>query len=214
MKTFELKGKIRENFGKRVVKSYRSDGLIPCIVYGGKGENLNFVVKQSDVRNLIYTPEVFIINLDLGEKKFKAILKEVQFHPVKEKILHIDFLHVFDDIPVVIDIPVRLKGLAAGVRAGGKLSLDSRRLKVRAFLADLPEELVINVEKLVLGKSIQVGDLKFEGLELLNSKNTLVCRVQQTRVSKGDESSLDDEETEEEGTESGAESDTPESTEE
>lgn len=187
MKTFELKGEIRDGFGKKAAKSYRSEGLIPCVVYGGHGnENLNFVIKQGAVRNLIYTPEVFLVNLDLGEKKMQAILKEVQFHPVKEQILHIDFLHVFEDKPVVIELPVRLKGLAAGVKAGGKLSLDLRKLRVRALAANLPEELVINVEKLELGKSIQVGDLSFEGLELLNAKNAVVCRVQLTRAARGD----------------------------
>ena len=187
MKTFELKGEIRDGFGKKAAKSYRSEGLIPCGVYGGHGnENLNFVIKQGAVRNLIYTPEVFLVNLDLGEKKMQAILKEVQFHPVKEQILHIDFLHVFEDKPVVIELPVRLKGLAAGVKAGGKLSLDLRKLRVRALAANLPEELVINVEKLALGKSIQVGDLSFEGLELLNAKNAVVCRVQLTRAARGD----------------------------
>lgn len=189
MKTFELKGEIREGFGRKAAKSYRSEGLIPCVVYGGHGvENLNFVVKQGDVRNLIYTPEVFLVNLDLGETKVKAILKEVQFHPVKELILHIDFLHVFDNVPVVMDIPVRLKGLAAGVKAGGKLSLDLRKLRVKALAENLPEELVISVEKLMLGKTIQVGDLKFDGLELLNAKNAVVCRVQLTRAARGEAS--------------------------
>jgi large subunit ribosomal protein L25 len=203
MKTFELKGEIRDGFGKKAAKSYRSEGLIPCVVYGGHGnENLNFVIKQGAVRNLIYTPEVFLVNLDLGEKKMQAILKEVQFHPVKEQILHIDFLHVFEDKPVVIEIPVRLKGLAAGVKAGGKLSLDLRKLRVRALAANLPEELVINVEKLALGKSIQVGDLSFEGLELLNAKNAVVCRVQLTRAARGDAAAaaaagVEDEESEE-----------------
>jgi large subunit ribosomal protein L25 len=203
MKTFELKGEIRDGFGKKAAKSYRSEGLIPCVVYGGHGnENLNFVIKQGAVRNLIYTPEVFLVNLDLGEKKMQAILKEVQFHPVKEQILHIDFLHVFEDKPVVIELPVRLKGLAAGVKAGGKLSLDLRKLRVRALAANLPEELVINVEKLELGKSIQVGDLSFEGLELLNAKNAVVCRVQLTRAARGDAAAaaaagVEDEESEE-----------------
>jgi large subunit ribosomal protein L25 len=203
MKTFELKGEIRDGFGKKAAKSYRSEGLIPCVVYGGHGnENLNFVIKQGAVRNLIYTPEVFLVNLDLGEKKMQAILKEVQFHPVKEQILHIDFLHVFEDKPVVIELPVRLKGLAAGVKAGGKLSLDLRKLRVRALAANLPEELVINVEKLALVKSIQVGDLSFEGLELLNAKNAVVCRVQLTRAARGDAAAaaaagVEDEESEE-----------------
>jgi large subunit ribosomal protein L25 len=187
MKTFELKGEIRDGFGKKAAKSFRRQGLIPCVVYGGHDEeNLNFVVNQGDVRNLIYTPEVFLVNLDLGGNKMQAILKDAQFHPVKDTVLHLDFLHVFDNVPVVIELPVRLSGLALGVKAGGKLSLDLRKLKVRALAANLPEELVVNVEKLRIGKSIQVGDLKFDGLELLNSKNAVVCRVQVTRATRSD----------------------------
>ncbi len=186
MKTFDLKGEVRDDFGKKAARAYRREGLIPCVVYGGnEGENLNFVVKSSDVRNLVYTPEVFLVNLDLGEKKLMGIVKEIQFHPVKDNILHIDFLHVFEDKPVVIQIPVRLEGLAAGVRAGGKLSLDIRKLKVKALPANLPEELVVNVENLELGKSIQVEDLAFDNLEILNAKNAVVCRVQLTRAARG-----------------------------
>ena len=186
MKTFALKGEIRDDFGKKAARAYRSESLIPCVVYGGHNEeNLNFVVKNGDVRNLIYTPEVFLVDLDLGNKKLQAVVKDVQFHPVKDTILHIDFLHVFEKVPVVIEIPVRLEGLAAGVRAGGKLSLDIRKLKVKALPAKLPEELVVNVEKLELGKSIQVGQLNFEGLEILNAKNAVVCRVQLTRAARG-----------------------------
>lgn len=188
MKTFELKGEVRDDFGKKAARSLRSEGLIPCVVYGGpsdENQNTNFTVKSSDVRNLLYTPEVFIVNLDLGEKKIKAILKDIQFHPVKDTVLHIDFLHVFENVPVVIEIPVRLEGLAAGVRAGGKLSLDMRKLKVKAKMDKLPEQLVVNVESLELGKSIQVGQLDFDGLEMLNAKNAVVCRVQLTRAARG-----------------------------
>ncbi len=186
MKTFELKGEVRNDFGKKASRSYRREGLIPCVVYGGHDEeNLNFVVKQGDVRNLIYTPEVFLVNLDLGKNKMMAMVKELQFHPVREDVLHIDFLHVFEDKPVVIEIPVRLKGLAAGVRSGGKLSLDTRKLRVKALPANLPENLEVDVTKLELGKSIQVGDLSFEGLEILNAKNAVVCRVQLTRAARG-----------------------------
>src|SRR5690554_2106569 len=186
MKTFELKGEVRNDFGKKASRTYRREGLIPCVVYGGHDEeNLNFVVKQGDERNLIYTPEVFLVNLDLGKNKMLAMVKELQFHPVREDVLHIDFLHVFEDKPVVIEIFVRLKGLAAGVRSGGKLSLDIRKLRVKALPANLPENLEVDVTKLELGKSIQVGDLSFEGLEILNAKNAVVCRVQLTRAARG-----------------------------
>ena len=144
------------------------------------------MVKNSDVRNLIYTPEVYLINLVLDGKTTMATLKEIQFHPVKDNILHIDFLHVFPNVPLVIKLPVRLEGLAAGVKSGGKLSLDLRKLKVKALAEKLPQELVVNVEDLELGKSIQVGELNFEGLELLTPKNAVVCRVQLTRAARGD----------------------------
>lgn len=188
MKTFELKGEVRDDFGKKAAQTYRSKGLIPCVVYGGKGEeNVNFLVKEGDVRNLIYTPEVYLVNLDLGKKKVRSVLQEIQFHPVKDTILHMDFLHVFDNLPVVIEIPVRLKGLAVGVKSGGKLSLDCRKLKVRALPDKLPELLEVDVTELQLGKSIQVGQLHYEGVELLHAKDTLVCRVLSTRAAKGDE---------------------------
>jgi large subunit ribosomal protein L25 len=125
------------------------------------------------------------VDLDLGKTKLQAVVKDVQFHPVKDTILHIDFLHVFEKVPVVIEIPVRLEGLAAGVKAGGKLSLDIRKLKIKALPAKLPEELVVNVENLELGKSIQVGQLNFDGLEILNAKNAVICRVQLTRAARG-----------------------------
>ncbi|HBK32992.1 MAG TPA: 50S ribosomal protein L25 [Porphyromonadaceae bacterium] len=186
MKTFELKGEIRQDFGKKAASTFRKQGLIPCVVYGGhEGENVNFVVETRNVRDLIYTPEVFLVNLNLGDKTIHAIVKDIQFHPVKDTILHMDFLHIFDNAPIVIDIPVRLVGLAAGVKAGGKLSLDIRKLKVKALPAKLPQELQINVEKLELGKTIQVGDLHYEGLELLNAKNAVICRVQLTRAARG-----------------------------
>ena len=195
MKTFELKGEIRENFGKSAAKSIRRQGLVPCVIYGGNDEeNINFVVKQGDVRNLLYTPEVFLVNLELGDKKMNAILKESQFHPVKDTVMHLDFLHVFDDVPVVIELPVRLEGLAAGVKAGGKLSLDLRKLRVRALASNLPEVLVVNVAKLKIGSSIQVGELNFDGLEILTSKNAVVCRVQVVRAMKID---IDEDEAEE-----------------
>lgn len=186
MKTFELTGEVRENFGKKASVGYRAEGLIPCVIYGGNNEeNINFTVKSSDIHRLIYTPEVYLVNLTLGTKKMMAILKEIQFHPVKDNVLHIDFLHVFEDVPVVINLPVRLTGLAEGVKAGGKLSLDMRYLKVRAMADKLPENLVVDVSHLQLGKSIQVGELNFENLEILTAKNAVVCRVQLTRAARG-----------------------------
>lgn len=186
MKTFELKGEVRENIGKKASKSFRKEDKIPAVIYGGEqAEAIHFTVTNSDVRKLIYTPEIFLVDLTVGKDNYKAIVKDIQVHPVTDAILHLDFLHVFENKPVVIDVPVILDGLAEGVKAGGKLSLDLRKLKVKALYKNIPEKVHIDVANLALGKSIQVGELHFEGLELLNAKNAVVCRVQLTRAARG-----------------------------
>ncbi|MEN9919804.1 MAG: hypothetical protein RL662_2240 [Bacteroidota bacterium] len=187
MKSFELTGSLRTDLGKKATKAYRKEEIIPAVIYGGENskEPIHFSVKASDVRKLIYTPEIFLVNLSLEGKEYKAILKDIQFHAVTDLVLHLDFLHVFEKTPIVIDVPVVLDGLAEGVKAGGKLSLDIRKLKVKALYTNVPEKVHINIESLALGKSIQVGELNFDGLELLNSKNAVVCRVQLTRAARG-----------------------------
>lgn len=186
MKTFELKGEARELIGKKAANALRKEDKIPAIIYGvDNKEAIHFAVKNSDVRKLIYTPEIFLVDLTIGSDKFKAILKDIQFHPVTDAILHLDFYQVSEARPIVIDVPVVLDGLAEGVKAGGKLSLDLRKIKVKALYKDVPEKVHINVSNLALGKSIQVGELSFDGLELLNAKNAVVCRVQLTRAARG-----------------------------
>lgn len=186
MKSFELSGSLRTDLGKKATKAFRKDGNIPAVIYGGESkEAIAFSVSNSDVRKLIYTPEIFLVKLSLDGKSYNAILKDIQFHPVSDAILHLDFLQVFEDKPIVIEVPVVLDGLAEGVKAGGKLSLDSRKLKVKALYNAVPEKLHVNISHLALGKSIQVGELNFDGLELLNAKNAVVCRVQLTRAARG-----------------------------
>ncbi|MFT4222205.1 50S ribosomal protein L25/general stress protein Ctc [Dysgonomonas sp.] len=186
MKTFELKGEAREAIGKKATRVFRKEDKIPAVIYGGESaEAIHFTVTNGDVRKLVYTPEIFLVDLTIGKENYKAILKDIQFHPVTDAILHLDFLHVFEDKPIVIDVPVVLDGLAEGVRAGGKLSLDLRKLKVKALYNKVPEKVHVDVTSLALGKSVQVGELHFEGLELLNAKNAVVCRVQLTRAARG-----------------------------
>lgn len=187
MKTFELKGSLRSDLGKKATKAARREGVIPAVIYGGENSTdaVHFGVNTSDVRKLIYTPEIFLVDLNIDGKEYKAILKDAQYHPVSDQILHLDFLHIFEDKPIVIEVPVVLDGLAEGVKAGGKLSLDMRKLRVKALYKSVPEKLHINIEHLSLGKSIQVGELSFDGLELLNAKNAVVCRVQLTRAARG-----------------------------
>ncbi|WP_165021325.1 MULTISPECIES: 50S ribosomal protein L25/general stress protein Ctc [unclassified Dysgonomonas] len=186
MKTFELTGSLRNDLGKKATKAFRKEDKIPAIIYGGEdAKAIHFSVTNSDVRKLIYTPEIFLIDLNLDGTSYKAILKDVQIHPVTDAILHLDFLHIFDNKPVTIEVPVVLDGLAEGVRAGGKLSLDLRKLKVKALYKDIPEKLHVDVTPLALGKSVQVGELSFDNLELLNASNAVVCRVQLTRAARG-----------------------------
>jgi len=184
MKTFQLKGSKREQVGKKATKADREESLVPCVLYGGE-EVIHFTVSKDGVRKLVYTPEVQIVELTIGKKPLKAILKEMQFHPVSDELLHIDFLQIFDEKPVTIEIPVVVEGLAEGVKSGGKLSLEMRKLRVKGLYKNLPERLVINVESLELGKTIQVGELNFDNLELLNAKDNVVVAVKLTRAARG-----------------------------
>ncbi len=137
------------------------------------------------MRKLIYTPDIFAIELDINGEKRNAVLREVQFHPVKDTILHIDLLEVNDKKPVMVEVPVKLEGHAEGVKAGGKLTLSMKKIKVKAPYTAIPERVVINIDHLGLGKTLQIGDLHFEGLELMNAKNAVVCAVQLTRAARG-----------------------------
>lgn len=145
----------------------------------------DIAVKEEDVRKLIYTPDIFEIDMTLNGENRKAVMKDLQFQPVKDTVLHIDFLEVGPEKPIIMEVPVKIEGHAEGVKAGGKLQLSMRKLKVKAIYDQIPERLVINVDNLGLGKSIQVGDLHFEGLELMNAKNAVVCAVQLTRAARG-----------------------------
>lgn len=184
MKTFQLEAASRADLGKKATKALRKEGIIPAVVYGGS-ETRHIVVTQDAVRNLIYTPEIFDIDLTVAGKQSKAVLKDIQFHPVTDEILHLDFLEVTKEKPIVMEVPVVLEGHAAGVRAGGKLVLEMRKLRVKAPYDQIPERLTINVEELQLGKTIQVGALYFEGLQLMNAKNAVVCAVKLTRAARG-----------------------------
>ena len=140
---------------------------------------------MEDVRKLVYTPDIFEVEMTINGEKKMVVMKDLQFQPVKDTILHIDFLEVYPDKPIVMEVPVKIEGHAEGVKAGGKLTMNMRKLKVKACYTEIPERLVINVDNLGLGKSMQVGELHFEGLELMNAKNAVVCAVQLTRAARG-----------------------------
>jgi large subunit ribosomal protein L25 len=184
MKTFELKGTVRAELGKKATKANRAGDNVPCVLYG-MGENVHFTATASDLRKLLYTPEVYVVNLDVDGKKCKALMKALQFHPVSDKVLHIDFLEVSENKPVIVEIPVKLQGLAEGVKAGGKLALQMRKLKVKGLYTDFPEAITLDVANLGLGKTIQVGAVTVDKLEILNAKNAVVAQVKLTRAARG-----------------------------
>ncbi len=189
MKTFQLEGKSREIAArpadqKRALKAMRKNSEVPAVLYGGENV-IHFTVTNSAVRNLVYTPDIYAVELTIDGVKRMAVMKELQFHPVSDALLHMDFLEVFPEKPIVMEVPVVLEGHAEGVKAGGKLQLQMRKLKVKAVYSEIPERLVINVDHLGLGKTMQVGDIHFEGLEIMNAKNAVVCAVQLTRAARG-----------------------------
>jgi ribosomal protein L25, Ctc-form len=184
MKSIEISASLRNDFGKKGSKAIRKTDSVPCVLYG-QGENVHFTVTNDSLRNLVYSPDIYLVNLDIEGKKVKAIMKDIQFHPVKDNILHIDFYQIDEVKPIVMEVPVALEGLAEGVKAGGKLTLQLRKLKVKALFNNIPEKLVVNVSSLGLGKTIQVGQLSFENLELLSAKEAVVCAVKLTRVARG-----------------------------
>lgn len=189
MKEINISGKKRTETGKKASKLMRKEGLIPCNLYGEKkGENglpeaLAFSVPMVELRKLVYTPHIYVVNLNIDGEEHKAVMKELQFHPVSDALLHIDFYEIHEDKPITIGIPVKLNGLAQGVRDGGRLSLIVRKVDVTAKYTDIPETLDIDVTNLTIGKSIKVGELHFEGLEMATSKEVVVCTIKATRKS-------------------------------
>ncbi|MBQ8128389.1 MAG: 50S ribosomal protein L25/general stress protein Ctc [Prevotella sp.] len=190
MKEINVSGQKRETTGKKASKLMRKEGLVPCNLYGEKkGENglpeaLSFAVSAADLRKVVYTPHVYVVNLNIDGAEHKAIIKELQFHPTTDALLHADFFEVNDTKAITIGIPVKLNGLAQGVRDGGKLNLSIRKIDVKAPYKQIPEILDIDVTNLGLGKAIKVGDLHYEGLELATPAQVVVCSVKETRASR------------------------------
>jgi large subunit ribosomal protein L25 len=181
MKTIEIKGSFRKELGKKSSKQTRKEGNVPCVIYGKEG-NIHFHAHENSFKKLVYTHEAHLVRLSLDGQEFKAALKDIQFHPVSDKILHADFIQVFDDKPVTVTIPVTAIGDSVGVKAGGKLMIKRRNLKVRGLAKDLPEDLHVDVTDLKIHHSIKVGDLAFDKIELLDPKITTVLTVATSRV--------------------------------
>ncbi len=182
MKHFVLKGQVREVGNKAVIKEYRKQGLVPCNIYGSGVENILFTVTEKDLKGLTDTPASYIVDLELSNgQKYNAVIHELQYHPVKDNCLHADFLAVNEEKPISIMVPITITGHAVGVRAGGKFYKLVRELKVSALMKDLPDELVINIDKLQIGKRIVAGDLKYEKVNVVSPKGTIICTVKSSR---------------------------------
>jgi len=182
MKIFELSGTRRTNLTKAAVKSLRKNGQVPCVLYGNKIQNSHFCVANHDIKNLIYTPNSYVVDLTVDGIKHLAILHDLQFHPVTDEVLHIDFLAADESQPVTMHIPVVIEGVSEGVKAGGKLIINARKLSVKGLIKDLPDTLPINITDLKLGKAILAGDLSYPHIQIVSPKETIICAVKMTRA--------------------------------
>jgi|ERR1035437_190037 large subunit ribosomal protein L25 len=183
MKTIEIKGSFRKELGKKSSKEIRKTGNVPCVIYG-KEKNIHFYAHENSFKNLVYTPEAHLVKLSIEDKEYKAVLKDMQFHPVKDNILHADFIEIFDNKPVVINIPIKVSGDSVGVIAGGKLSIKRRSLKVKGLAKDLPEALPIDITNLKIHEGVKVGELSFDKVELLDPKKSMVLTIATSRVAQ------------------------------
>ena len=185
MKHIELKGQIREAGNKAAVKAVRRAGQVPCNIYGLGIENVLFTVDAQDLKTITHTPNSYIVDLELNNgKKMYAVLHEVQYHPVTDEALHVDFLAVSEDKPVTIEVPVKVVGHSEGVKMGGKLLVSSRKLRVSAMMNNLPDVLEVDSTHLMIGKQIVAGDLNYEGVTIVSPKATIICSVRPTRATQ------------------------------
>ena len=182
MKHYQLSGQIREVGGKAAIKAFRKQGLVPCNLYGQGMQNVLFTVTEKDLKGITDTPASYIIDIALSDgKNYTAVVHELQFHPVKDNCLHVDFLAVSEDKPIAIKVPLNITGHAVGVQAGGKFVRFQRELRICALMKNLPDQLDIDITPLQIGKQIKVSDLSYENVTILSPKDTIICTVKATR---------------------------------
>ena len=186
MKTVSLSGSLRANVGKVDATAVRAKGHVPCVIYGA-GEQIHFSTDIRNFKNIIFTPDTNLVEIDVDGKKYKTVLQEAQYHKLNDNLIHADFLMVSEDKPVSVQLPVKAVGQSEGVKAGGKLILKMRKLKVKGLISKLPECINLNIDKLVIGKSISVGDINIDGITVLHPKNISVISVETTRAVDAEE---------------------------
>ena len=196
MKTFALGASVRKT-NKIANRALRNQGKVPCVLYGGE-KQVYFSAKENDLNKLVNTPDVYLLNIDIEGESFQAILQDIQFHPLTDRIIHIDFLQVFDNKEVTVNIPVNFIGTPIGVRNGGNLLVRKRAIRTRAIPANLPDAIDINIEELKIGKFLYIGDIRDERYTFLAGDKSVIVGVKTAR------GAVEDEEEEEESTEEGA----------
>ena len=195
MKSITINGSKRESVGKKATKALRNAGQVPCVLYGGGDQPVHFSASNQAFSKLVYTPNAHTVVIALGDTSFNAVLQDIQFHPVTENILHVDFYQLFDDKEIAMDIPVILHGIPLGVRAVGVLRRNCRKLRIKALPTNLPDNIQIDISNLKIGNKVYVSEILNDSYRFLHSDNTVVCQVKQSRVT------VELEEEEEEGAE-------------
>ncbi|WP_027386903.1 50S ribosomal protein L25/general stress protein Ctc [Chryseobacterium gregarium] len=203
MKSITIQGTKRESVGKKSTKALRDAELVPCVVYGG-GEPLNFSAEERAFKGLVYTPEAHTVSIEVDGQTIPAVLQDIQFHPITDKILHADFYQLSADKPVVMEVPVRMTGRSKGVVAGGALRQSFRKLKVKAIPANLPDEIVVDVTQLRIGNKLYIGGIKTEGYSFVHPDNAVVVAVKMSRNAMKGGAVVEDDDEEEGTTEEGA----------
>ncbi|MDL2296601.1 50S ribosomal protein L25 [Bacteroidales bacterium OttesenSCG-928-B11] len=180
MKSVSISGSLRENVGKKDAKAQRVNGMVPCVLYGGK-QQYQFVVPEEQFRKLLYTPEVRYAELTVGDRTCNAIVQATQFHPISDKLLHVDFLEVIDGKPITIDIPIKITGTSPGVLRGGKLAKKVRKLKVKGELKDIPENIMVDISNLEINDTFKIGNLGIDKIQFMESPNKIILSILTTR---------------------------------
>ena len=199
MKTFEIKGSLRKDVGKKSSRKIRNDGNVPCVMYGGE-ELVHFSVPELSFKDVVYTPNVYLIKLDIDGRTFETLLQDIQFHPVSDHIIHVDFKQISFDKEVATYLPIKLVGESVGIKQGGKLRLKRRKLKVKALPGNLPDFIEIDITNIDIGESIKIGEVVIDNLELLDPHRSMIVAVASSRIAKGMEEMVEEvEEVTEEG---------------
>ena len=203
MKSVSINGIARVDLGKKFAKQLRKEENVPCVIYGGSEDPIHFYAHVNEFRKIVYTPNVYLIDVIVGENTFPVIMGDIQFHPVTDKVLHIDFLRIFENQNIKINIPVNLTGNSIGVRNGGRLMLNMRRLLTEGLAQDLPELIEIDITALRIGHTIRVSDLSFDNINFLNNPDDVVVAIKTARAAIEEEEEEEEEETDSESTDKG-----------